>query len=118
MLRVSVLLDTMPQAVRKTINILVDLITMGCMGLMTVHSVSVIKSIMESGETSAAMQWPMWIVYIMMFIGFALGTARAFQMVVIHLMHFGEKELTTLEQTIQEAAEEAATAKSAEGGVK
>ena len=32
--------------------------------------------------------------------------------------HFGEKELTTLEQTIQEAAEEAATAKSAEGGVK
>ena len=37
-------------------------------------------------------------------------------MLVIHLMHFGEKELTTLEQTMQEAAEEAATAKNAEGG--
>ena len=114
MLRVSVV----PQRVRKTINVLVDLITMACMGLMTVHSTSVISSIIESGETSAAMQWPMWIVYIMMFISFLLGTARAFQMMVIHVMHFGEKELTTLEQTIQEAAEEAATAKSAEGGVK
>lgn len=116
MLRVSVLLDAMPQVVRKTINILVDAITAACMGLMTVHSVSVISSIMESGETSAAMQWPMWIVYIMMFVGFALGTFRAIQMLVIHLMHFGEKELTTLEQTMQEAAEEAATAKNAEGG--
>ena len=116
MLRVSVLLDAMPQIVRKTINVLVDLITMACMGLMTVHSTSVISSIIESGETSAAMQWPMWIVYIMMFVGFLLATLRAFQMFIIHIMHFGEKELTTLEQTMQEAAEEAATAKNAEGG--
>ena len=116
MLRVSVLLDAMPQIVRKTINVLVDLITMACMGLMTVHSTSVISSIIESGETSAAMQWPMWIVYIMMFVGFLLATLRAFQMLIIHIMHFGEKELTTLEQTMQEAAEEAATAKNAEGG--
>ena len=116
MLRVSVLLDAMPQIVRKTINVLVDLITMACMGLMTVHSTSVISSIIESGETSAAMQWPMWIVYIMMFVGFLLATLRAFQMLIIHIMHFGEKELTTLEQSMQEAAEEAATAKNAEGG--
>ena len=116
MLRVSVLLDAMPQVVRKTINILVDAITAACMGLMTYHSTSVIGSIMKSGETSAAMQWPMWIVYTMMFIGFFLGTLRAIQMLVIHVMHFGEKELTTMEQTMQEAAEEAATAKNAEGG--
>ena len=116
MLRVSVLLDIMPQMVRKTINILVDLVTAACMGLMTYHSISVIDSIMKSGETSAAMQWPMWIVYMVMFIGLALGTLRALQMCAIHVMHFGEKELTTLEQTMQEAAEEAATAKNAEGG--
>ena len=116
MLRVSVLLDIMPQMVLKTINILVDLVTAACMGLMTYHSISVIDSIMKSGETSAAMQWPMWIVYMVMFIGLALGTLRALQMCAIHVMHFGEKELTTLEQTMQEAAEEAATAKNAEGG--
>ena len=52
----------------------------------------------------------------MMFVGFLLATLRAFQMFIIHIMHFGEKELTTLEQTMQEAAEEAATAKNAEGG--
>lgn len=116
MLRVSVLLDTLPQAVRKTVNILVDLVTMACMGLLTVHSTSVIDSIMRSGETSAAMQWPMWMVYTMMFIGFGLGTLRALQMLVIHVMHFGEKELTTLEQTMQEAADEAAAGRKAEGG--
>ncbi len=116
MLRVSVLLDLMPQTVRKIVNILVDVVTAACMGLMAVYSISVIGSVMESGETSAAMQWPMWIVYSMMFIGFGLGMLRAIQQLFIHVIHFGEKELTTLEQTMQEAAEEAATAKNAEGG--
>lgn len=116
MLRVSVLLDAMPQVMRKTVNILVDCVTMASMGLMTFYSFSVVGSVLQSGETSAAMQWPMWIVYSMMIIGFGLGTLRALQMLIIHIMHFGEKELTTLEQTMQEAAEEAATAKNAEGG--
>jgi len=116
MLRVSVLLDLMPQYVRKTINILVDVVTAASMGLMAFYSTSVIGSIIESGETSAAMQWPMGIVYSMMFIGFFLGALRGLEMFVIHILHFNEKELTTLEQTMQEAAEEAATAKHAEGG--
>lgn len=116
MLRVNVLLDAMPHVLRKTINLAVDVITAASMGLLTYHSTSVISSIKASGETSAAMQWPMWIVYSVMFIGFALGTLRAIQMFVIHIQHFGEKELTAIEQTMAEAAEEAAAAKQAEGG--
>jgi hypothetical protein len=37
-------------------------------------------------------------------------------MAIIHIMHFGEKELTTLEQTMADAAEEAEDGKRAEGG--
>ena len=118
MLRVSVLLDTLPQVVRKTINIIVDLITTACMGLLTYQSVKVVSDIYISGETSTAMLWPMWIVYSVMLFGFALGTLRGLQQAVIHVMHFGEKEMSTLEQTMAEAAEEAAMAKGEEGGTK
>ena len=54
MLRVSVLLDTLPQMVRKVINIAVDLVTAACMGLLTVHSIKVVGDIFASGETSTA----------------------------------------------------------------
>lgn len=116
MLRVSVLLDVLPITLRKVINILVDLIVTASMALLTVHSVAVVGDVMNSGESSPAMLWPMWIVYIIMLIGFALGTVRGLQQAIIHMMHFNEQELTTLEQTMQDAAEEAARAKGEEGG--
>ncbi len=118
MLRVSVLLDTMPQLVRKGINIAVDLITTACMGLLAYHSVKVVTDIYVSGETSTAMVWPMWIVYSVMLIGFALAALRGLQQAIIHVMHFNERELSTIEQTMAEAAEEAAMAKGEEGGTK
>ena len=116
MLRVSVLLDTLPQMVRKVINIAVDLVTAACMGLLTVHSIKVVGDIFASGETSTAMVWPMWIVYSVMLFGFAIATLLGIQMAVIHTMHFKEKELSTLEQTMQDAADEASMAKGEEGG--
>lgn len=115
MLRVSVLLDLVPGTLRKVVNILVDLIVTASMGFLTVYSVSVLKDVLKSGEASPAMLWPMWIVYIVMLIGFALGTVRGLQQAIIHMIHFHEKELTTLEQTIKDAAEEAAMAKGEEG---
>ena len=72
--------------------------------------------LMESGEVSPAMQWPMWAVYSTMLIGFALGIARGIQQGILHIMHFSQKELTTLEQTMQDAAQEAAAGKRMEGG--
>ncbi|WP_312281915.1 TRAP transporter small permease [Oscillibacter sp.] len=115
MLRVSVLLDLLSGFLRKVINILVDLVTTGSMALLAVYSVTVVKNVMSSGEASPAMLWPMWIVYIVMLIGFALGTVRGLQQAIIHVIHFKEKELTTLEQTMQDAAEEAELAKGEKG---
>ncbi|MGE4277923.1 MAG: TRAP transporter small permease [Lawsonibacter sp.] len=117
MLRVSVLLDILPQAVHKVISILVDLVTTACMALLAYHSVAVVTGILASKETSPAMLWPMWIVYSVMLIGFMLGTLRGIQQAVIHITKFKEKELSTLEQAMHDAAEEAAQAKSGEGGV-
>ena len=111
MLRVGVLLDLMPNVVRKTINVLVDCVTVGCMALLAYHSVSVVTSIKASGEASPAMLWPMWLVYSVMLIGFALATVRGIQQICIHVKHFNEKELTTIEQTMKDAAEETAMAK-------
>ena len=114
MLRVSVLLDLLPHKMRNTINILVDIVVTASMGLMAFHSVTVVSAIFKSGETSPAMVWPMWIIYSIMLIGFALATLRGVQQTVIHIKNFNEKELTTLEQTMQDAAAEAAAVK--EGG--
>lgn len=116
MLRVSVLMDLLPQIAHKIVNILVDIVTTASMALLAYYSVKVMGSIIHSGETSPAMLWPMWTVYSTMLIGFFLGTARGVQQIIIHCMHFGDKELSTIEQTIADAADEAAAGKRAEGG--
>lgn len=116
MLRVNVLLDLMPHVVRKTMNIIVDIVVAASMGLLAFHSIEVTQSIAASGELSPAMLWPMSIIYGIMLLGYALGTLRGIQMIIIHITHFGEKELSTIEQTMADAAEEAAAGKRAEGG--
>ncbi len=116
MLRVSVIVDMLPQAVRKIVNILIDLVNAVVMAVLLKYSVEVVTKIRESAEASPAMTWPMWIIYSIMLAGFALGVVRAVQMAVIHVTHFGEKELSTLEQTMADAAEEAEAGKRAEGG--
>ena len=116
MLRVSVLLDLFPRAVRGAINVAVDLITGAAMLLLGVNSVGVVRKIVESGETSPAMRWPMWIIYSIMLLGFFLGTLRAVQQAVLHVRHFRDGEPTTIEQTMREAEAETEAGRRAEGG--
>ena len=107
MLRVGVLVDLLPQAMKKIIGIIVDLINMFCMGLLGFYSFEVLENIYTSHEFSPAMEWPMWIVYAVMLFGYVLATIRAFQVMILHVKRFHERELTTLEQTMQDAAKEA-----------
>lgn len=111
MLRVGVLVDLLPQAMKKIIGIIVDLINMFCMGLLGFYSFEVLENIYTSHEFSPAMEWPMWIVYAVMLFGYVLATIRAFQVMILHVKLFHERELTTLEQTMQDAAKEAEMAK-------
>lgn len=114
MLRVNVLLDLLPQTLHKIVNICVDVIIMASMALCSYYSFGVVQKIQGSGETSPAMLWPMWLVYSFMIIGFVLGTLRGAQMIYIHIKNFKVRELTAIEQTMAEAAEEAEAGKHAE----
>lgn len=116
MLRVTVLLDVFPNKVRSIVNIVVEVIITASMLLLGVNSITVVQNIMESGETSSAMLWPMWMVYSVMLLGFFLGALRGVQQIWLHAKHFGENSLSTIEQTMAEAAEEANAGRMAEGG--
>ena len=115
MLRVSVLLDVFPQTVRSVMNIFVDLITAGSMLLLGCYSITAVGNILKSGETSPAMLWPMWIVYSIMWLGFFLGFLRGLQQAYLHIRHFRDKALSTVEQTMKDAQEETDAGRKAEG---
>lgn len=118
MLRVNVLVDLLPTKVRNAINIIIDLINTGAMSLFFYYSFTVFNNAIKSARTSPAMELPMSAVYICLFIGFGLGALRGLQQMIIHIKNFNKKEMTTLEQAIAEAAEEAALAKGEkEGGL-
>ena len=114
MLRVNVLMDMLPQFARKIVNMFVDVVTIASMSLLAYHSVSVIQKIRVSAETSPAMRWPMWIVYICVIVGFTLGAIRGVQMLIIHIRDFNKREKSTIEKTMEEAAEEAEAGRKAE----
>lgn len=111
MLRVTALLDIMPHALRQIMNLIVDVLITVSMALLAVHSVTVVNDIKTSAEASPAMLWPMWLVYSVMLIGFALAVFRGVQQLITHIRHFSEKGMTTVEQAMADAKEEADLAK-------
>jgi len=115
MLRVTVLLDAMPENVRKVLNIVVDVINLAAMALLFYYSIPLTRDRFISGETSPAMLWPMWAMYSSLVIGFGLAVIRGVQMLFYHVRNFGERQLSTTEQAMQDAADEIAMAKQAEG---
>lgn len=108
---VGVLVDFLPEKARKVVRILVDIVIIAAVGICAYYSIGVFKKIQASGEISPAMGMPMTAVYIFMVIGFFLATFRGIQMLVIHLKHFNEKSMTTLEQTMADAKSEASAVK-------
>jgi C4-dicarboxylate transporter, DctQ subunit len=81
------------------------------MAVLGLFSWQVVGTIQESHEISPAMQWPIAFVYSFMLIGFVLAALRAVQQLWFHVQHLQEKELSTMEQTFQEAEAEAALAR-------
>jgi len=115
MLRVTVLLDAMPEKIRKGFNILVDVINLAAYGFLFYWSIPLTVDRYISQEISPAMQWPMWIMYEFIVIGFGLAVIRGIQVIIEHVKHFNEHQLTTLEQSIQDAKDEIAMAAAQEG---
>ena len=82
MLRVSALTDILPEKIRRGFNLAVSIITAAAMAMLGIYSIGVVKGIAQSGETSPAMLWPMWIVYSVMVLGFFGAVIRAVQWTV------------------------------------
>lgn len=104
MLRVSIVIDSLPKAIKKIINLIVDAIIVASMLLLFVYSIEVVLNIKKSNEQSAAMLWPMWCVYSIMIVGLCLSCVRGCQKFVEHLLQRNEKSLK--EKTMDEAIEE------------
>lgn len=105
-LRVSVLIDALPPMLHNALNIIVDIVTCAMMAILANASVAVLVRIMASGETSPAMLWPMWIMYLIVVIGFVAGALRSVQMAIIHIIHFKERPITEIEKLQEDDAAE------------
>ena len=90
MLRVSALMQLLPPRAGKALELAVDLAVMAAMALLAVCSVGVVGDIFASGETSPAMEWPMWCIYALMLSGYVLGFLRCVQRVFLRLNGKGE----------------------------
>jgi len=106
-LRVTALVEAFPWKVYNVINVVVDLITAAALGILAWTSITVIGQVQAGGSVSPAMQIPMWIMYVIIFIGFALGALRAIQMCVIHIRDINVKPVNSVEAA---AAEELSAA--------
>jgi len=114
MLRVNVLVDMLPTKVRNVLNIVIDLLIAFALFIFFQEAISVVGDMFQNGRTTAALGWSMGLMYTVTLLGYGLGTLRSLQQAVLHIMHFNQKEMTTLEAAMQEAAEEAAAV---QGGV-
>lgn len=107
MLRVSVMIDALPYKAHNALDVFVDIVTASMMGILAWESIAVLQRIYASGETSPAMGWPMWVMYLIVLVGFVLAVIRSIEMMVIHIIHFNDVPPTMVEEKMEaEAAEE------------
>lgn len=106
-LKVTALVEAFPWKVTNAITILVDIIVAIALGILAWTTITVIGQVSAGGSTSPAMQIPMWIMYVIIFIGFAGGVLRSLQMCFIHIKNFNVPPVNSVEAA---AADELAAA--------
>ena len=111
MLRVGVLKDLLPESLRKILNLLVDAMTLGCMAVLGLFSWQVVGTIQESHEIS-----PYHAMAHCLCVQFHAHRIRPGRSAEPYsscgsTCSICRKELSTMEQTFQEAEAEAALAR-------
>lgn len=104
-LRVTALIDIIPWKLRNIVDVIMDVLTCAIMAVMTYSSLIVFQRILESGETSPAMVLPMWTLYLIVLIGFALAVVRSIQMFVIHVKNINVEPKNTVEEQAKQELE-------------
>ncbi|MEN1759312.1 TRAP transporter small permease [Anoxynatronum sibiricum] len=109
MLRVTVVMDMLPQKLRRTIEILTNLIVLVLFAILFRYSITYTGIIKTTGQLSPAMRVPMWMMYLSTNIGFALAVIRMIQEMINNFKNFNQKIETTVEATLKEAQQEVAS---------
>ncbi len=81
-LRITLLVDALPARVREAIYIAVQAVIFVFYGWLAVNMWSVLISATHSSRVTPATQIPIWVIYIVPFVGFVLGALRTLQDIV------------------------------------
>lgn len=106
MLRVGLLMDLLPHKLRKSLEIVTNIIMLVLFIILFRYAIIYTAKIKLSGQSSPAMRIPMWIMYMSTVIGFGLASLRMLQEIVSNFINFNKVAETTLEATRKEAQEE------------
>jgi len=109
MLKVGLVMDLLPTKIRRSIEIVVNLIILAICVVFFRHAITYTGKIYNMGQISPAMHLPMWIMYLATVLGFGLASIRTVQQIVHNIKNFNVKAETTLEATLKEAKEEVET---------
>lgn len=101
-LRVTALAELLPWKAQNVLNIVIDVINVVILAVLTFYSVEVLQRIISSGENSPAMLMPMWIMYLIVLLGFALGVIRGIQMCVLHIKSINIPPKNSIEAQVEE----------------
>ena len=106
MLRVGLFMDLLPHKLRKTLEIITNIIMLVLFITLFRYSIIYTAKIKISGQSSPAMLIPMWIMYMSTVIGFGLASLRMLQEIISNFINFNKVAETTLEATRKEAQAE------------
>lgn len=106
MLKVGIVMDLLPLKVRKSIEIIVNILMLVIFAVLFRYAIIYTGKIKTIGQISPAMNIPMWMMYMATVVGFGLAVLRMIQQIIYNIKHFNEKAETTLEATLKEALEE------------
>jgi len=106
MLRVTVVMDLLPHKVRRSIEILTNIILLVLFLILFRYSITYTAILRTTGQTSPAMRIPMWMMYTSTIVGFGLGSIRMLQEIINNFRNFNKKIESTIEATLKEAKEE------------
>lgn len=73
-MNVTMFVDALPKAVGNAITVIVRLVTIGMYAFMTYQGILMVQRLMTFSQASPAMRMPMWIMYAVITLGFALST--------------------------------------------
>lgn len=78
-LRVDLLLNLLPKPVKWLAEAAMQAISAAFYGFLAYYSVFVMLNVKVSGQTSPALELPMYLIYLIMPVGFALAAVRSLQ---------------------------------------